>query len=191
MSKLFSKHILISASILFVSLLLIGVFAQRAQHANNAERIDAYSEPKKQLEHVQILETLDMNSGEPRFKLHVQTHVGTTIKPNKLVLFNKTTKQKVEEHVLTMSEYPNECVSHQDMLDTMVKWDTQWFTLPALGNVDNLYTSQLTDKYSVLVLYQDGSLQEVEQSSHVIDGVCYQVQKTVPEIPLIEREQED
>jgi hypothetical protein len=191
MKNIVSIRVFLTIVFVVVAIVVLYLFVPKTQTPNTGERIDAYSEPQKQLEHVQILETLDLNSGEPRFKLHVQTHVGTPILPDKLILFDKKTKQKVEEYVLTSSAYPNECISHHEMLDTMIKWDTPWFTLPALRNVDNSYASKLTDKYSVLVLYKDGSSQDIKQSSHMIDGVCYQVQKTVPEKPLRESEEED
>jgi hypothetical protein len=153
-----------------------------------------YSE--KKLSNVEILETLDLGSDTPRFKLNLQTppmhedsmdHQMTvdsfTSTPKTLILRDKKTNEKKKELPLVYSTYQGECLMHNQMPDMVKKWETDWFTLTEFQTVTATYDSKLTDTYSVEILYEDQGSTNIYSSSHSISNVCYQTSKTVPLTP--------
>lgn len=139
----------------------------------------------RQTDVFEILETADLNSDTPRFKLHVQSHNAQTSTPQKILLTNTKTGKIISELPLTFSAYQNECASHENMVTEMKKWDTAWFTVPGLDSIDSNYSSKLGNKYSASVVYDEGETR-MFLTTNEITGVCYQVAKATPVSPMPE-----
>jgi hypothetical protein len=151
---------------------------------NNPDSTSALNNyPQQQLEGTEVLETQDFNGNSPKFRLNLQTNKQFSSKPQKIVLIDKASNKGKVELPLTASQYPNECVAHDAMQDSVQKWDTEWFTVNNLSQVDNSYASKLSDNYTVQVVYEDGSSAKVYSSLDSIAGVCYQVSKLTPSTP--------
>lgn len=139
----------------------------------------------RQLQSIEIFESLDANTRSPRFKLHAQSKEPMTSVPEKVLLIEKNTKNIRQELSLTKSENEEECLPHSHMpIHSMPKWDTEWFSLEEIPSVNNEYSSKLVDTYSIVVLYKDGSMDQLSSSVHEITDVCYHVSKATPMTPF-------
>lgn len=176
--------------ILIITVFIVLVLALSFLKGSNLVNKDIL---KRQLSGIEILETQDLSTNTPRFKLHVQTvpeeghtamngqgmgHSGLTAKPERILLLEKDTKRVRMELPLIYSPYQNECIAHHHLLDTVEKWDTDWFTIPDLNLVDKEYASKLSNTYSVEIVYNEGSTEKLI-SENMVGNVCYQTTESV------------
>jgi hypothetical protein len=140
---------------------------------------------------IEILESTNLNTEEPQFQLNVISHGDLSSNPHKILLKNLETSKIELELPLSESVDANECSPHGEMMGTMKKWNTEWFTVPNMKDIDNQYTSKLANTYSVEVIYQNGGTQKLLMSVHTIGGVCYQIPKAVPMTPIPSEEKEE
>ncbi len=138
-----------------------------------------------QLDGLEVLEIVDFNTNPVRFKLNVQSHGEFSPVPHKLVLREKSTNELLFELPLVASENVHECASHEQMMEDMKKWNTDWFTIEELGEIDNEYETKLADKYIADVIYEDGGKSNY-LSKNAINGVCYHASKSTPLMPTDE-----
>ncbi len=138
----------------------------------------------------EVLETLDANGVVPRFKLNVQSHGDSELSPQKVILIQKSDHQKILDLPLTSSQNPVECANHSAMLDSMKKWDTNWFSVDKITAVSDSYDSKLNKDYEVEVVGKEESTR-TEMRIFPVSGVCYQVSKAVKSIPNPDEESEE
>jgi hypothetical protein len=136
----------------------------------------------QKVQQLEVLEAQDFNQNPTKLQLHVQSHGDFQYTPKSLVLKDKTTNKVRLELPLTASTDPHECSSHEQMMEDMKKWETDWFTIEELGTFDASYNSKLGDKYNVEIKYEEGQVSETLTMKD-ITGVCYQVSKTAPLTP--------
>jgi hypothetical protein len=181
-----SKLLFVTLVILFIIILGFLLFPKQRtdMSADTLDNTLASSNLQaKQLNGVEILETLDLNKSTPQFKLNIQAHSVLPSTPTRLVLIDKFTNKPLIDLPLSVSQYPTECAVHNEMSGKMVKWETSWFSVPNLADsVDNTYKSKLADLYTVQIIYTDASSNAFSSIS-TIKGVCYQVSKVVPTKP--------
>ncbi len=181
-------------TVIFILLIIaIPLVIQRTK-GNSLDTILA-SNPseEKQLEDVEILETVNMNSDRPQFKLNVQTHGEFTQIPERLLLVDKVSNSIALQLPLSPSLYPTECVMHRNMNDNMLmkKWETQWFTVDGITQVDATYAPKLSQKYSVHLDYYLNTEQVTFTSKNEITDVCFQIPKSEAISPTEEEYMEE
>lgn len=130
-----------------------------------------------------VLESVDFNYNPPRFQLHVQAPRAFSERPENLVLTDKTTNTPLMDLPLQASEYPNECITHHHLHDTVVKWNTEWFTIPAYAQLDASYDSKLNERLMTVIHNRVGGVSGVDFRNEEIDGVCFHVSEAIPTSP--------
>lgn len=193
-----TKHIplFILAVVVIILLLTIPLLVKRNTQTTEQRVGASGAYTQKVLETIEVKETVDLNTDPARFQLHVQHEVSQpetdsppfAAIPQKLILIDKLTQTKRIELALMPSSYPNECAAmHQD-LSIFKKWNTDWFSLDELAKVDPTYTSKLTDRYTVQIIYEEGENAQTYVSTNNINGVCYQITQATPVTPTQEEE---
>jgi hypothetical protein len=182
-----SKKILISAFIVLLFAFTLLAYSKVAYKDKSLFSNFGYSHKNVDIE---VLETADLNSDTPRFKLHVQTHEKLKGTPYSLRLIDRKNGKQALELMLSQSTNATECASHEDMAETMQKWDSDWFTLPELKQVNFDYKPKLADEYTAVVLYEgrEVAANDTFTSEEQISEVCYQIAKTIPMSPNPEDE---
>lgn len=175
-------------SVLFLCV-VFGIAAVLFTQSNN-RLVDSTNAAYKQLDTIEVLETANFNGDVPQFKLNIQAKEDFMSTPERLVVMDKSSQQEMFNLPLFQSVYTGECLLHTETLSSIKKWETDWFSIPNFSVTDNLYSSKLSDTYSVKVVYSDES-SELFQSTNSISGVCYQVSKTESSSPNPEDEVEE